>query len=66
MAIKLVKVKHLKGGETIRAWYGYEFTVSAFYFGPGGQVTLFDEDLCEVGQWHLEQYVEVLNENQVL
>jgi hypothetical protein len=36
---------------------------TAFYFGPGGQVTIFDEEYDEVGQWHLEQYVEVLNEN---
>ena len=62
MAIELVKVKHLKGGEKIRTWWGYEFIATAFYFGPGGQVTIFDEDYNEV-QWHLEEYVEVLNEN---
>ncbi len=43
--------------------FGYEFIATAFDFGPGGQVTIFDEDYDEVGQWHLEQYVEVLNEN---
>lgn len=63
MAIKLVKVKHLKGGEKVRTWYGYEFIIAAFSFLPGGQVILFDEEDDEVGRWHLEQYIEVLNEN---
>ncbi|EKE6993198.1 hypothetical protein OWJ43_001462 [Escherichia coli] len=63
MAIKLVKVKHLKGGEKLMSWWGYEFIATAFHFGPGGQVTIFDEDYDEVGQWHLEQYIEVLDEN---
>ncbi len=63
MAIKLVKVKDLKGGEKICTWYGYKFIIAAISFGPGGQVTLFDEEDDDVGQWHLEQYVEVLNEN---
>lgn len=63
MAIKEVKVKDLKGGEKLMSWWGYEFIATAFHFGPGGQVTIFDEDFDEVGQWHLEQYIEVLDEN---
>lgn len=49
MAIKLVKVKHLKGGERLMSWWGHEFIATAFHFGPGGQVTIFDEDYDEVG-----------------
>lgn len=53
----------MKGGERIRAWYGYEFTVTAFDLLAGGEVAIYDEEYQEVGRWHLEQYVEVLNEN---
>lgn len=49
MAIKLVKVKHLKGGEKLMSWWGYEFIATAFHFGPGGQVTIFDEDSTRWG-----------------
>lgn len=63
MAIKEVKVKHLKGGERLKAWWGREFTATAFRFRLGGEVIIYDENMDEVGKWHLEQYVEVLNEN---
>ena len=61
--MNIKKVKHLKGSERIRAWYGYEFTVTAFDLLAGGEVAIYDEEYQEVGRWHLEQYVEVLNEN---
>lgn len=63
MAIKEVKVKHLKGGERLKAWWMLEFVVTSFEFKPGGEVIMFDENMREVGAWNLEQYVEVLNEN---
>lgn len=63
MAIKEVKVKDLKGGERLKAWWGREFTAAAFMIMQGGEVVIYDEDLKEVGRWHLEQYIEVLNEN---
>ena len=63
MAIKEVKVKHLKGGERLKAWWGREFTAAAFIIRHGGEVVIYDEDLDEVGKWHLEQYIEVLDEN---
>ncbi|EGE3898877.1 TPA: hypothetical protein IB961_002588 [Escherichia coli] len=63
MAIKEVKVKHMKGGERLKAWWGREFTATAFRFRQGGEVIIYDENMDEVGTWHLEQYVEVLNEN---
>lgn len=63
MAIKEVKVKHLKGGERVKSWWGREFVVTSVRFRPGGEVIMYDENMEEVGQWHLEQYIEVLNEN---
>ncbi len=55
MAIKEVKVKHLKGGERLKAWWGREFTATAFRFRQGGEVIIYDENMDEVGKWHLEQ-----------
>ncbi|WP_231362719.1 hypothetical protein [Escherichia coli] len=45
MAIKEVKVKDLKGGERLRAWWGREFTAAAFMIMQGGEVVIYDEDL---------------------
>lgn len=63
MAIKEVKIKHLKGGERVKSWWGREFTAAALIFRQGGEVVIYDENMEEVGKWHLEQYIEVLNEN---
>ncbi|HBJ0476715.1 TPA: hypothetical protein LAN56_003447 [Escherichia coli] len=60
MAINEVKVKHLKGGERVKAWWGREFTATDFRLRPGGEVIMYDENMEEVGRWHLEQYIEVL------
>ena len=61
MAIKEVKVKDLKGGERLKAWWMREFVATAFRFKTGGEVIIYDENMKEVGSWNLEQYIEVLD-----